>query len=68
MLSGSLDIEIDEDPFTAQTGDVVLVPPGTRPLVSNTRAEPGQAWVTTQLGMSATIDGSAERLTPPWAQ
>ena len=68
VLDGSLDIEIDDERFTAQPGDAVLVPAGARFRVSNHGAGPARAWVTTQLGMSATMDGSGETLTPPWAE
>ncbi|HWO50977.1 MAG TPA: hypothetical protein VNN23_05235, partial [Ornithinibacter sp.] len=59
---------IDEDRFTAEPGDAVLVPAGTRFRASNDGADPATAWVTTQLGMRATMDGSGETLIPPWAE
>ena len=68
VLTGSLDIEIDEDRFTAEPGDAVLVPAGARFRASNDGADPATAWVTTQLGMRATMDGSGETLIPPWAE
>jgi len=67
VLSGSLDIEIDDERFTAQTGDAVLVPVGARFRAGNSGADPARAWVTTRLGMRATMDDSGETLTPPWA-
>jgi len=47
---------------------LVLVPAGARFRASNTGADPATAWVTTQLGMRARMDGSGETLIPPWAE
>ena len=67
VLTGSLDIEIDQERFTATAGEAVLVPAGARFRVSNATDEPAQAWVTTQLGMQATM-ADGEWISPPWAQ
>lgn len=66
VLAGDLDIEIDDERFTATAGDAVLVPAGASFRLGNNTDQPAQAWVTTLLGMTATLDG--EELRPPWAQ
>jgi len=66
VLSGSLEVEVDDERFTAVPGDAVIVPAGARFRVS-TGGEPAQAWVTTSVGMRATVESSGEVLTPPWA-
>jgi len=68
LLDGNLDIEIDDEHFTAEAGDAVLVPARARFRVSNNTDEPAAAWVTTPLGMAATMESNGERMTPPWAQ
>lgn len=67
VLTGSLDVEIDDEAFTARAGDAVLVPAGAAFRVSNRTDEPAAAWVTTLLGMTATMADGAP-VTPPWAQ
>lgn len=68
VLSGSLDVELDDDRFTARTGDAVLIPAGTLFRISNTADEPASAWVATALGMRAEIADGGPELAPPWAQ
>lgn len=68
LLDGKLDIEIDDEHFTAEAGDAVLVPARARLRVSNNTDELAAAWVTTSLGMAATMDSNGEQITPPWAQ
>ncbi|TWP33302.1 cupin domain-containing protein [Leekyejoonella antrihumi] len=68
VLDGALDVEIDEAHFVARTGDAVLVPRGASLRVSNNTTQPARAWVTTALGMTATMSGSAQPISPPWAQ
>lgn len=67
VLAGDLDIEIDDERFTATAGEAVLVPAGSRFRLSNNTDRAAQTWVTTLLGMTATLDGG-EEFTPPWAQ
>jgi mannose-6-phosphate isomerase-like protein (cupin superfamily) len=55
------------DPVSSGPGDVVVVPPGTTFQLDNPGREPASAWVTTSVGLEATLaDGS--RLTPPWVR
>ena len=68
VLDGSLDIELGDDAFTAYPGEAVLIPAGTRFLVSNNADTSAQAWVTTTVGMTAIMDGNGARVAPPWAQ
>lgn len=68
VLEGSLEIEVDMEHFSANAGDAILVPAGARLRVSNSAEEPAAAWVTTSLGMAATMESDGQRLTPPWAQ
>jgi quercetin dioxygenase-like cupin family protein len=68
ILDGSLEVEVDDEHFVADSGDAVVVPAGARFRVSNTGAEPAQAWVTTRLGMTAEMEVDCRHLAPPWAQ
>lgn len=68
ILSGSLEVEIDDDRFTARAGDAVLVLPGTRLRVSNTADRPASLWATTVRGMRAQMADDGARIAPPWAQ
>ncbi|MFT3900668.1 MAG: cupin domain-containing protein [Gordonia sp. (in: high G+C Gram-positive bacteria)] len=67
VLDGRLDVELDDERFTAATGEAILVPAGTTLCVSNSSPEPARAWVTTTLGMNAVM-GDGQRVAPPWAQ
>lgn len=67
VLDGVLEVDIDEQHYTARRGDAVLVPSGAQFRVSNDSAEPARAWVVTSLGMQASM-GSGEAVSPPWAQ
>ena len=74
VLSGALRVTLgDAQPAAgpvaaaAVPGDAILVPAGTMLQVDNPGPEPATAWVTTSVGLEATIaDGSAIR--PPWTQ
>ena len=68
VLTGILDVEVDDERFVAHAGDAILVPAGTRFRISNSTPEPSQAWVTTSLGMTAIMHGSEQQVVPPWAQ
>ncbi|GEE00887.1 hypothetical protein nbrc107696_13330 [Gordonia spumicola] len=68
VLLGPLEIAVDDDEFTAVDGDAVLVPAGSAFRVSNTADHAAQAWVTTTVGMTATMLDAGETLAPPWAQ
>ncbi len=68
IISGALDVELGGESFTAVTGDAVLVPSGAVLRVTNSTAEPASAWVTTLVGMTATMSGGGAQIAPPWAQ
>lgn len=68
LLSGNLDVEIDEERFVAKAGDAILVPAGALFKIGNSTSEPAQAWVTTSVGMRATMHPSGDEIAPPWAQ
>lgn len=68
VLDGQLEIEIDDEAFTAASGDAVLIPPHATFRVSNDSDLPATAWVTTTLGMTATMARDGAELSPPWAQ
>ena len=66
ILAGAARVTLDGEVRTAAAGDVVLVPAGAEFQVDVDGEEPLQAWVTTTVGLTATLaDGST--LAPPWA-
>lgn len=68
MLSGRLTVTLeDASPAPLGVGDAVLVPAGALLRVDNDSAGPATAWVTTRVGLSATLpDGST--ISPPWVR
>lgn len=68
VLRGRLAVELGPDSFTADAGDAVLIPAGTRFRVSNNADAPAEAWVTTTVGMNAVMDSDGARVALPWAQ
>lgn len=68
VLDGALDIEIDDESFTARAGDCVLVPQGALLRVTNSTPEPASAWVTSLIGMKVAMQAGGDRIAPPWAQ
>jgi len=68
VLDGAVDVEVGEERFVAAAGDCVVVPPETRFRISNNSEASARAWVTTTLGMTATIEPTEEQMNPPWAQ
>lgn len=66
VLSGSLELTLDGDARVLNPGDAAVAPPGSSVRVANPTEEPAAMWVTTSIGLEATLaDGS--RVTPPWA-
>lgn len=65
MLTGRLEVTLDGERTTAEAGAVIHVPAG-----SDFRVDGGPdgatAWVTTTLGLTATIGDTT--MAPPWAQ
>ncbi|BBG04738.1 MULTISPECIES: cupin domain-containing protein [Pseudonocardia] len=68
VMDGLLDVEVDDDSFTARAGDAVLVPAGSAFRISNDSDETARVWATTTLGMTARMNGSGDQIAPPWAQ
>ncbi|WP_433611524.1 cupin domain-containing protein [Prescottella agglutinans] len=68
VLSGTLDIEMDDESFTAGVGDCVVVPAGALFRVTNATPEPASAWVTSVIGMKAAMQAGGDQIAPPWAQ
>ncbi|HEY1918112.1 MAG TPA: cupin domain-containing protein [Streptosporangiaceae bacterium] len=73
MLGGTLQVTVDtsaDGTGTAEKagpGDVIVVPAGASFQVDNPGDEPATAWVTTSVGLQATMaDGS--RVSPPWVR
>jgi mannose-6-phosphate isomerase-like protein (cupin superfamily) len=67
LLSGELLVTLDGVSGRLTPGEVVLVPAGAELRVDNTSATPASAWVTTSVGLEATMpDGST--ISPPWVR
>ena len=74
ILSGTLRVTLDGAPASADArpadarpGDAVLVPAGAQLQVDNPGPAPAVAWVTTSVGLEATMAGGAA-IRPPWTQ
>ncbi|MEW1865585.1 cupin domain-containing protein [Streptomyces sp. NPDC088194] len=66
VLSGSLQLTIDGETRTLTAGDAAVAPPGSSLGIANPAEEPAALWVTTSIGLQASLaDGS--RISPPWA-
>ncbi|MEV4638771.1 cupin domain-containing protein [Actinoplanes sp. NPDC049548] len=66
VLSGQLTATIDGVAATVRAGEAAFVPSGAEFAVDNTSGGPAAAWVTTSVGLTATLaDGST--ISPPWA-
>ncbi|MFG1807256.1 cupin domain-containing protein [Streptomyces sp. NPDC049040] len=66
VLSGSVELTIDGSTRLLGVGDVAIAPAGSTLGVANPTEEPAGMWVTTSVGLTATLpDGS--RISPPWA-
>jgi mannose-6-phosphate isomerase-like protein (cupin superfamily) len=66
VLSGSLRLTIDGDARLLNEGDVAIAPAGSTLVVANPTKEPAGMWVTTSIGLTATMPDGA-RISPPWA-
>lgn len=69
VLSGALRVTLDgaATPAEAVPGDAILVPAGAQLQVDNPGPAPATAWVTTSVGLEATVAGGAT-IRPPWTQ
>jgi quercetin dioxygenase-like cupin family protein len=65
VLSGAMELTLDEAASTVRAGDVAVLPAGATVRVDNAGDEPVTAWVTSSVGLEAQLaDGS--RIVPPW--
>ena len=67
LLSGTLTVTLDGVTQPLAPGEVVVVPAGSQLCVDNPSAVAATAWVTTSVGLEATMpDGST--ISPPWVR
>ncbi len=67
LLSGQIRVHLDGAVEEMTPGDVLRVPVGAEFGVDNASDEPATAWVTTSVGLEATLaDGSV--ISPPWVR
>lgn len=67
VLAGELTATIDDAGTVVRAGEVAFVPAGARFSVDNVSGAPATAWVTTTVGLEATMaDGST--ISPPWVR
>jgi mannose-6-phosphate isomerase-like protein (cupin superfamily) len=65
-LAGAADASAP-DPVSAAAGDAIIVPAGSAVQFGNAGPGPASAWVTTSVGLQATLpDGT--QITPPWVR
>lgn len=66
VLSGSPELSVDGETRSLEPGDAAIARPGSSIVLYNRTEEPATLWVTTSIGLEATMaDGS--RISPPWA-
>lgn len=66
LLEGSPAAVLNGERSELVPGDTVIVPAGSKFCIDNPGDQPAVAWVTTSVGLKATLaDGSV--ITPPWA-
>ncbi len=66
LLDGELLITLDDDTHRIAAGDTVIINPGATLSVENPTDRTAVSWVTTSIGLQATLaDGTV--ITPPWA-
>jgi quercetin dioxygenase-like cupin family protein len=67
VLSGEVTATIDGVGSAVRAGEVAFVPAGATFGLDNTSAVPATAWVTTTVGLEATLpDGTS--ISPPWVR
>ena len=67
VLTGELTATVDGVGTQVRPGDVVFVPAGATFGLDNASGAPATAWVTTTVGLEATLaDGSS--ISPPWVR
>ncbi|MEU5889254.1 cupin domain-containing protein [Streptomyces sp. NPDC047461] len=66
LLDGELLITLDDDTHRITAGDTLIINPGATLSVENPTDRTAISWVTTSIGLQATLtDGTV--ITPPWA-
>lgn len=66
LLDGELLITLDDQTHRITAGDTVIINPGATLSVENPTERTAISWVTTSIGLEATLaDGTV--ITPPWA-
>ena len=67
LLDGELSVTLDGASETLRPGDVAQVPAGAEVCIDNPSGRSASAWVTTAVGLEATLpDGSS--VSPPWVR
>jgi quercetin dioxygenase-like cupin family protein len=67
VLTGTLQVSLDQAPASAAAGDAIIVPAGSAVQLGNAGPAPATAWVTTSVGLQATLpDGT--QISPPWVR
>ncbi|WP_239158920.1 cupin domain-containing protein [Winogradskya humida] len=67
LLDGELTATIDGVAATLRAGEAAMVPAGSTFGIDNVSGRPASAWVTTSVGLEATLD-SGEVIRPPWTR
>lgn len=66
LLDGELLITLDDETHRITAGDTLIINPGATLSVENPTDRTAISWVTTSIGLQATLaDGTV--ITPPWA-
>jgi quercetin dioxygenase-like cupin family protein len=65
LVTGRLRLTIDGEVADLEVGDVAVAPPGSTIGVDNIGDETASMWVTTSVGLRATMADGSE-LAPPW--
>ncbi|MER6185390.1 cupin domain-containing protein [Streptomyces sp. NPDC001652] len=66
LLDGELLITLDDESHRITAGDTLIINPGATLSVENPTDRTAISWVTTSIGLQATLaDGTV--ITPPWA-
>lgn len=66
LLDGELLITLDDETHRITAGDTLIINPGATLSVENPADRTAISWVTTSIGLQATLaDGTV--ITPPWA-
>ncbi|MGW0037064.1 cupin domain-containing protein [Gordonia sp. NPDC003376] len=67
VLAGEPVIRLDGAAATPTSGEVVFAPAGSSVAVDNPGPDPVTMWVTTVVGLTATMAGG-DPISPPWAR